>query len=601
MEIILSQSFKWVRIYPLRDYCRISDKDEYLMGGKNIKYVHFPNKPQKKQTDYYYIPKDEHEVNKDIFSIKSRNISTNFMCYIIDKRGHYYYDTQNQNQVLRHFNRPFSSIELIYIERSIIRDGDKIYLKNKKLIKRRDVNKKYFKRHVISTTIVFDTKKGNFKVVNFNKNGKNKSTKITTNTFRPLKTVLVEFFNIKKFQNTSTDFKFSNECDQIFDDLKFRDTIFRSLNINTNLISKVDINDLYIQILNFFIQKKQIKIPNSNWEHLITNYYPTEKYLKKNDRKLIASVLDMFGYKSKQTIKLLHTHPNLSINCFIKLCSLFGKDYNKFLSQIDQIVFQKNVNQLSLNYTNPFYDTEFNNKHQVQYFLNLQVENDYTIEEKKFILIILNSVDKIVGQNILNIQFLDEIKDHINMYRQIKLVDPYIAMNSRNLSEFREEHMQFSKLCEQIKKGWVTEYVYDEKTTNEIEVPFEIENNENGVKKLYPKILKREEEYIEEGSFMHHCVASYANKDRSIIISIRTKDKNDRVTTEYDIQTGAMLQARYFCNGKPPEIYDKVLFDLTQKVSRMARYGVLNWKEKKKVKLKINDIEIDQIQVEEIF
>ena len=111
-------------------------------------------------------------------------------------------------------------------------------------------------------------------------------------------------------------------------------------------------------------------------------------------------------------------------------------------------------------------------------------------------------------------------------------------------------------------------------------------------KKLYPHILKREEEYGEEGSFMHHCVASYADKDKSMIVSLRTEDQMDRVTIEYDIQTGKPIQKRHFCNAKPPEYFDVPSVVLDDKIKKLARWGILNWVEKKKVNVKINGIEI---------
>jgi hypothetical protein len=44
-----------------------------------------------------------------------------------------------------------------------------------------------------------------------------------------------------------------------------------------------------------------------------------------------------------------------------------------------------------------------------------------------------------------------------------------------------------------------------------------------------------------------------------------------------------------------------VIDELKNIISRMARYGTLNWKEKKKVPLKINGIEINKTEVEEFF
>ena len=135
-----------------------------------------------------------------------------------------------------------------------------------------------------------------------------------------------------------------------------------------------------------------------------------------------------------------------------------------------------------------------------------------------------------------------------------------------------------------MRKGWTIEYQYDEKTLEDIEAP--IQDYETG-ETFYPFILKRDEQYTEEGEFMHHCVATYADKDESMIVSLRTKDNKDRVTCEYRIQDGSGIQQRSFCNAMPPDRFLNSLHELSQKLRQRARFGTLNWKEKKKVNLKI--------------
>jgi hypothetical protein len=150
-----------------------------------------------------------------------------------------------------------------------------------------------------------------------------------------------------------------------------------------------------------------------------------------------------------------------------------------------------------------------------------------------------------------------------------------------------------------IKKGWVTEYVFNDKMVNEIEKPLTIElnigddkNPEIVTETFYPYILKREDDYSEEGTFMHHCVATYSDKDKSIIVSVRTKDGSDRVTCEFTTQTGQMVQARHFCNKQPPEDIMLAIDQLKVKTLKYARLGLLNCLEKKKTQVKINGIEV---------
>jgi hypothetical protein len=66
----------------------------------------------------------------------------------------------------------------------------------------------------------------------------------------------------------------------------------------------------------------------------------------------------------------------------------------------------------------------------------------------------------------------------------------------------------------------------------------------------------------------------------------------DRVTCEYDISTGRVKQERHFCNKQPPKEFEFALEELKFRVNKLARFGILNWKERKKTPLKINDNEI---------
>jgi hypothetical protein len=161
-----------------------------------------------------------------------------------------------------------------------------------------------------------------------------------------------------------------------------------------------------------------------------------------------------------------------------------------------------------------------------------------------------------------------------------------------------------------IKKGWVIQYFYPEETVRQIQQPISCEkkselwkHSSNGNKELittisdgeimiHPYVLTREEEYVEEGRFMHHCVASYAETDTSIIVSLRTEDKQDRVTCEFKISDGRMVQSKYFSNSQPPKHYQNVIDDVSDLIRMHARFGTLNWLKKDRVPVMINGVEI---------
>jgi hypothetical protein len=184
-------------------------------------------------------------------------------------------------------------------------------------------------------------------------------------------------------------------------------------------------------------------------------------------------------------------------------------------------------------------------------------------------------------------------------------------MRANNKTKFHTEHMELSKVITQIKKGWVIQYFYPEETIRQIQQPISCEkkselweHDSDGSKELitivhdgdvmiYPCVLTREEEYIEEGKFMHHCVASYAETDTSMIVSLRTEDQQDRVTCEFQISSGKLIQAKHFSNAQPPKHYEDAIDCVSDLIRIHARFGTLNWLKKERVPIKINGIEIE--------
>jgi hypothetical protein len=152
--------------------------------------------------------------------------------------------------------------------------------------------------------------------------------------------------------------------------------------------------------------------------------------------------------------------------------------------------------------------------------------------------------------------------------------------------------MEFSKIISLMKKGWTTEYVFDNRMVRKVEEPIVLLCDDLITRTFVPHILKREEEYAEEGAYMHHCVAGYANKESSMIISLRLYDGQERVTTEYEKKTGKCHQERYFCNKTPPIYFNEALEILRERVVKFSYQRLLNHIDVKKVRVKINGIEV---------
>jgi hypothetical protein len=588
------QRINYACIVPLRNYCHISEK-----RGNNGTTFNFDLddldemfSPQIREISdnkrsagmVYSIPSIKYK-NTCFFTdsavIKER-IDIPYPCKNIGYKEYY---TDKSTQIKRHFANPFSRITVFTYEKSIKLTEDKLTLRFYKLTKYRDFNSRFFKKNTISTTLSINLKTGNFTV---GKNNGKKSKKIfVTNYFG---TFLNDFiYHFFADVDNDIDRKIKNP---LYDRLHSQysvDELLRKLNevLNFNL-DKKDIKESFIDsLIKSFIEKKNIKIPNGEIKKYFVNLYPTEKFLKKNDRKLISSVLDMLGFKSKLTIKLLHLYPNLDLVSFYMLCTMLGENYSKYVGNLNPICFGEMGKK-----------TDIDIKYAI---LNYKIDVELTDIERENIISVINSTKQpyFNGNNII---LLD---DHLRMIGEVRKFVPDVFFKSKTKEEFDKNHIELVKLRNTIKRGWSIEYIFSPKMVEDVEssITLTIDNTsfepdlleitpQSVSVTFYPYILKREEEYIEEGKFMHHCVASYAKKDKSIIISVRTLDGSDRVTCEYNGQDGRLMQCRHFCNASPPADMEMAVEELTKKVKKYARLGMLHAIEQKKVPVRINGIDI---------
>ena len=569
MEILFSQRHNFAAINPMKDYCSIAGWNEYTLNYDdkdpfsnvtwliNQNVISLPAKLQKgKRRVYYHYSGESSDERVNLFSPTLKNNT-----YYTDKDRH----------IKAHYGNPYSHIEVNTYERSITRKGDKITIKKYYQKKVRNINSIYFKKTTNIFSLTLDLKTGNFITVITSKRGRNTGKQFRTNSFQSLEIVI----------NQIMSSEFIKDNDKVFSDVENKD-ITKEYSKLLNLKG----GTLYNSIIVKFVELKKIKVPN-DYFGLLTTHYPTEKFLKKNDRKLVASVLDAIGIKSKITIKILHDDINTDLGLLYWLCNLLGDEYPKFVNNIDSRLFTRPKSGISpyvgIHYAQmreKIKSLEGKDRESLCFILNDYVKNTDEYEKK-------------YGD------YVSLIDDHISMMEKIRLYDSNIRINARTWKDFDIEHREFTKIITMIKKGWVTEYVFNDKMVNEIEKPLTIELNigneitpEIVTETFYPYILKREDDYSEEGTFMHHCVATYSDKDKSIIVSVRTKDGSDRVTCEFTTQTGQMVQARHFCNKQPPEDMMVAIDLLKVRTVKYARLGLLNCLEKKKAQIKINGVEV---------
>jgi len=174
------------------------------------------------------------------------------------------------------------------------------------------------------------------------------------------------------------------------------------------------------------------------------------------------------------------------------------------------------------------------------------------------------------------------------MINKIRVYDPEIRMNSTTQRTFDIEHLRLSKLVSEINKGYSISYNFDKLMIKDMETPLDV-----GGEIYKPFILKDENDYKEEGNFMHHCVNSYYDKERSVIVSLRRGE--DRWTCEYDAKNGMLIQAKGRFNSEPSEDIMTIISGggLQDKSCMWARLDKLKCIEQIRTPFKINGVVVE--------
>jgi hypothetical protein len=497
--------------------------------------------------------------------------------------------TVKDRHIKKHYTNPFARILIVTTDRTIKVVDGKVIVRTYKRTKSRDFNCKYFKIRTISEMVSFNLNNGDINVGEFSQRGKGvRVFRFRRNSFGVIENLIGSNGFFKTGNNVNKNSPIYDEYRKEMNDDLFLDALLKEIGQYKyedpiRLIDNEDRLKLRLRFIDFLVKYKKIKTPN-DYHKLITMYYPGEVYLKKNGRKLIQSALDSYGILSKLTNKMLHTNTDIDIKHLALFCGFFGDDFSKYIGNLKPQAYGYFKSTTSQPYSaEPIKERKNYRRFNLE---DSEKENIIKISnslvDTKSVTNPLRAVSGIYGLFV----------DHLDMITQIREFDPNFRMRATNYDDFHIEHIELSKIIATIKKGWSTEYIYDNRMVRKVEEPFNTLSDDLINRTFIPHILKRDEEYSEEGSYMHHCVASYANKESSIIISIRTDNNQDRVTCEFDKKTGECIQERHFCNRIPPEHFTEPLRILRERIKRFSSQRLLNHLETKKVRVKINGKEV---------
>jgi len=462
----------------------------------------------------------------------------------------------NEKNIKKYYGDTSVEVESWIFERSLKVEDNKLILKTNTFIKGRRIGKKYFRKRFFSRISKIDLIKGNFLTVESSGTSKKRRGGV---------------FRVNSFNKLS---------DNINHFVGYVDTVGRHIglqgysnNVTLNkvfdtkeILSHSPINVSMNSLMRFFVDKKSIKTPDGDYRRLLKDYYPTEKYLKKNNRKLVQSITDMLGVRSKYSTKLFHMNiERMDIHYYVYMYRILGGVPN--ISNINPEVF------LSTSHVK-----DVSNKFHIIYHTQTPVISD---NEKQCLIKIVNDS--------MGVCLTREFDDHFRMLRKLRRYFPDMELTTTKRSTFLEEHSRLGTLMSQIKKGYEVVFEYDEEMLMDLQLPINI-----GDDSFTPYVLMSETDYKEEGDTMKHCVYSYHDRSNSFIVSLRsTESNNDRVTCEFSVETGKMVQDKYLMNGRTPDNFLPAVEELKNRVKKWHQKDKISQLNRVEKPLKVNGMDVD--------
>lgn len=399
---------------------------------------------------------------------------------------------QKEDFFIENYGNPLCSIKKYYSSLIVETEGNKLSLKLFNGLRERVVGNYYFKLKKNMKFISVNMETGDIYMGEMHDYHKKKKCikKIKKNTF--LGDPINEFrTNVKNiFSNFDVD------GGVIFDQAIL--TFFKFLE-PTNSVNSLTPSK---KLIKFYLDKKNVKYPNnfgiyfSQWTH--ENF---RKTLRKNNKKVVDTIMKLFGLQGKTIRKALHECKKLQVeslrNCLIFFKELIQNDYDLILEILNT----------SVNFES-FPDSKI-----------------FTKTEMKRVLSIFKEV--VQNQTINSYTFTD----HMRMYSQLKDYGEDLKwMSEISGNVFTDEHLDWTNKLEYFKRG-----LYRRKYPRfmyESLKPIHVE----GVT-YFPILLDETYNYSEETNHQSNCVKTYIGRASSFIISLRLGDSfsEERATIEYRI------------------------------------------------------------------
>ena len=396
------------------------------------------------------------------------------------------------------------------------KNEDKIKLSMFNFCKFRQVGHRYFRKQSDDIHVTFNLKSKNFYVTTSIFTNRRKRTSTTKNDFSKIISRIypIRFMNpFGGIVHPDMDKMLSLNPPKIHI-LKFLVELIKELDVDIHLVD----NDTFSPgeilgniIMKWFIKVWGIKTPN-DYTYYLLKHYPGIKKLRKYNMNLIHTILNERGLTGRFYNKLLNVESECNITDLQFLKRMLG----------DNGV--KRISLRALASTRNFEDTKYTQPDNL--ITNVGYGDGLTKYEKKNIISIYNTcrnLDRIGG-------LIDLLLDHFKIRHQLCGYGVNKKIKAKTLTEFNVEHSEWSNLIHECERTTQVNYLYPESFLKHMEKPIEIDGE-----KYFVKVLKDDTDYFKEGQIQHHCVRTYLDKYKSIIISVRKNQEtgHERMTCEF--------------------------------------------------------------------
>jgi hypothetical protein len=391
------------------------------------------------------------------------------------------------------------------------KNEEKVKLSIFKFSKSRQVGHRYFAKHSKDIHLTFNLKTKNFFITQSKFGNRKRITNTTKNDFLKILKVLNPI-HVTTLLNKIVwytgglafhDYKEEKKLEVFMEEVRVK--LQELLGVHLTFTDGFG-TGLGYGVMEWFIKQWEIKVPNNYYQYLFT-HYPGIRKLRKQKMNLIRAILQEKKLGGKYYIRLLNRFPSLNLTDLVEITHIFGPHHCKLVPFSFLTITNSHVDNKWSTLDDPVY----------------QDLHPLTKYEKLNLLKVLSQVE--------DPHFLTQLYDHFRIKEKLLKFGIKKRIKAKTLEQFQSEHTAWSNLVHQCERNKETHYEYPPLFVKHLEQDIMVKRKGEPTLCYKVKVLKTDLEYFEEGQHQHHCVRTYVDRYRSLIISLRKG--NERMTCEF--------------------------------------------------------------------